>query len=85
MFNEIFSDVSDKHDVVKLIIGENGLNRLETCFVGGSGHEIEVAKKVGILGVAVTWGFCSKNKLKTFLPDLLINDVQELRSIFDTY
>ena len=81
MFNEIITDADDKFDSVQKLINDNNLHLQDTFFVGDSNHEIDVAQKVGIKSIAVTWGFTSKRKLKARNPDYIVDNVQELESI----
>jgi phosphoglycolate phosphatase len=81
IFNEIITDANDKLEPVQRIIKENNLNLEDTFFVGDSNHEIDVAKKVGIKSIGVTWGFSSEQKLKTRNPDYIVHDLQELKAL----
>jgi phosphoglycolate phosphatase-like HAD superfamily hydrolase len=81
VFSEIITDANDKLPPTQKIIKENNLNPEDTFFVGDSNHEIDVAKKVGIRSVAVTWGFTSEQKLRSRNPDYIVHDAQELESI----
>lgn len=84
IFREIITDANDKLEPVQKIIKENNLNLEDTFFVGDSNHEIDVAKKVGIRSVAVTWGFTSERKLKDGNPNYIAHNPAELESIFFT-
>lgn len=83
-FNEIVIDAADKLEAVQKVIKDNNLNLQDTFFVGDSNHEIDVAKKVGIKSVAVTWGFTSERKLRDRNPDYIAHNSQELESIIFT-
>lgn len=78
IFNEVVTEADNKLEAVRKIIKDNNLNLDETCFIGDSNHEIEVAKATGIKSVAVTWGFTSKNKLLSRNPDYIADSPQEL-------
>ncbi len=84
VFNEVITDANDKLEAVRKIIEENKLNQKDTFFVGDSNHEIDVAKKVGIKSVAVTWGFTRERKLKDRNPDYIVRDPQELERVILT-
>ncbi|OHA17740.1 MAG: hypothetical protein A2664_03965 [Candidatus Taylorbacteria bacterium RIFCSPHIGHO2_01_FULL_46_22b] len=81
IFSEIITDANDKLEPVQKIIKEYNLNLQDTFFVGDSNHEIDVAKKVGIKSIAVTWGFTSKLKLRAGNPDYIVDNVQELENV----
>lgn len=80
-FNEVITDVDDKVGAVQKIIEKHNLNLNDTFFIGDSNHEIEVAQKLGIKSVAVTWGFSSEQKLRAYNPDHIVHDVQELERV----
>ena len=81
IFNEIVTDADDKFESVQRIIKENNLDSQNTFFVGDSNHEIDVAKKVGIRSIAVTWGFTGEQKLRSRNPDYIVNNAQELENV----
>ena len=81
IFSEIVTDADDKLEAVQRIIEENDLDPQNTFFVGDSNHEIDVAKKVGIKSVAVTWGFTSEQILRSRNPDYIVHDAQELGNV----
>lgn len=61
------------------------LNNITTSsndwMVSDTGEDIKTAKKLGIKSIAVTWGILNKNVLEGYSPDLLIDDVNELRGL----
>lgn len=79
IFNEIVTDADDKLEAVQRIIKENDLDLQNTFFVGDSNHEIDVAKKVRIKSVGVTWGFTSEQKLRSRNPDYIAHTPRELK------
>lgn len=81
VFNEIITDANDKLEPVQKIIKDNNLNLQDTFFVGDSNHEVDVAKKVGIKSIAVTWGFTSEQKLSAHDPDYIAHNTEELESV----
>ena len=81
VFNEVITDANDKLEPVQKIIEENNLDLKDTFFVGDSNHEIDVAKKVGIKSVGVTWGFTSEKKLSAHDPDYIAHNPIELKNI----
>ena len=81
IFDEIITDVHDKTEGLRKIMNENNFKKEETVFIGDSNHEIEVGKEAGIKTIAVTWGFCTENKLKSTNPDYLVHNIEELEKI----
>lgn len=80
-FSEIVTDAHDKFDAVCEIIEKNNLLVQDTFFVGDSNHEIDVAKKLGIKSIAVTWGFNSEQRLRDRNPDYIVNNSEELLNL----
>ncbi|MCF7833659.1 MAG: HAD family hydrolase [Candidatus Pacebacteria bacterium] len=81
VFDDVVFGVEDKEQEVRQIVTNNSLNKNDTIFIGDSNHEIEVGKKVGIKTVAVTWGFSLENKLKSYNPDFLVHNLEELEKV----
>ena len=81
IFNDLFINVYDKGEVIEELLLKNNFKPEETVLIGDTRHELEVAKKVGIKTIAVTWGFDSEEKLKSMNPDFLIHNIKELEDI----
>lgn len=81
VFIEIINNVHDKFNSAKNLLQKYNLDLSETYFIGDSNHEVDVAKKLGIKSIAVTWGLCNIKRLKSVNPDFLINNVKELENI----
>jgi len=47
-------------------------------YVGDTSVDIQTAKNAGLISVAVTWGFRSKQSLLAENPDYIIDTPQEL-------
>jgi len=82
VFDDIITDIHDKRVAINDLIKKHKLNPKETFFVGDSNHEIEAGKQVGVKTIAVTWGFSTKQKLKSMNPDFIVNNTDELEKIF---
>jgi phosphoglycolate phosphatase-like HAD superfamily hydrolase len=81
IFTEIVTNVHDKLESVQNIIRKNNLNLADTYFIGDSNHEVEVAQKLGVKSIAVTWGLCNEKRLKSVKPDYLISEVSDLENL----
>ncbi|MFA5532132.1 MAG: HAD family hydrolase [Candidatus Shapirobacteria bacterium] len=81
LFTEIICNVEDKSIEVENLAKKYNFDLDKTIFIGDSNHEIESGKKIGIKTGAVTWGFCSEEKLKSFNPDFMIHNLTELEKI----
>ncbi len=80
IFDGVVFGVHDKEQEVYQIVKANSLNKNDTIFIGDSNHEVEVGKKLGIRTIAVTWGFSLENKLKSYNPDFLVHNLEELEN-----
>jgi len=81
IFNEVIVESHDKTIDLENLIKKHSLDLLKTVFIGDSNHEIESGKKIGTKTIAVTWGFCLEQKLKSYNPDLVVHNLSELEKI----
>lgn len=56
-------------------------NKEDIIYIGDSLVDMNTAKNAGVESVAVTWGFCPKEKLSEFTPDNIADTVEELEKI----
>jgi phosphoglycolate phosphatase len=75
--------VWDKRKVIHQLLGENGLDPKETLFIGDMQHDIETAKHGGVGSVAVLTGFNKLEQLRAAQPDLIVEDLGELKIILE--
>lgn len=81
IFTEVITEVHDKFESVNALVQKYNLKLNETYFIGDSNHEVDVAKKIGIMSVAVTWGLCSQKRLESVNPNFLVKNIKELEDI----
>ncbi|MDP2741828.1 MAG: HAD family hydrolase [bacterium] len=81
IFSEVMVKIHDKGEVIHELMERNSFEPEETVFIGDSNHEIEAGKQVGVKTIAVTWGFCTEEKLKLMNPDFLVHNIKELGEI----
>lgn len=68
--------------IVEDIISATGINNKEDImYIGDSLVDMNTARNAGVESVAVTWGFCTKEKLVEFVPDNIACSVVELENI----
>lgn len=68
--------------IVEDIISATGINNKEDImYIGDSLVDMNTARNAGVESVAVTWGFCAKEKLVEFVPDNIACSVVELENI----
>lgn len=58
-----------------------GVSKDDCVYVGDSDVDIETARNSGIKCIAVTWGFRGESFLKSFSPDYIVNNPQEILHI----
>lgn len=81
IFDEVLCKVHDKAESIHDLLKRNNFEKSETIFIGDSNHEVEVGKMAGIKTMAVTWGFCTEEKLKSTNPDFLVHNIAELENV----
>ena len=55
--------------------------RAQDVFIGDTGEDIITANKLGIRSVAVSWGILDRDVLKEYLPDYIIDDLEDLSTV----
>lgn len=73
----------DKRKKIHDILSENGLVPGETVFIGDMEHDIETARHGGIGSCAVLTGYNSLHQLRAAEPDLIVENLGELRGILE--
>jgi phosphoglycolate phosphatase len=79
-FTHIYGNVGifGKAKRLRQIIARNHLDRNRVVYIGDEGRDIEAAKRVGVKGIAVSWGFNNAKLLATHEPYALVRSVNEL-------
>jgi len=79
-FTHIYGNVGifGKAKRLRQIIKRNNLHKEHIFYIGDEGRDIEAAKRVGIKGVAVSWGFNSAELLAKHHPYALVYTTDEL-------
>jgi len=80
-FDEVIVESHDKTIDLENLVKKYSLDLQKTVFIGDSNHEIESGKKIGTKTMAVTWGFCLEQKLKSYNPDFIVHNLSELEKI----
>lgn len=57
---------------------KNNIKVRHAVYVGDMVHDVEAANTLRLTSIALTWGYDSKEKLKTVSPNYLINNITEL-------
>jgi phosphoglycolate phosphatase len=80
-FLEVNGSVHDKRKIINKIIIRNKLDPKETAYIGDMEHDMDAGKKAGIMTIAVSYGYQSKEKLSKRKPDFIIDSLKELESL----
>jgi phosphoglycolate phosphatase len=83
-FLKVYVEVIDKVAEIKRILSENHLVPQETAFVGDMAHDIEAAKKCGVLPIGILTGFDTVEKLAAAGAALVIRGFGELQQVLGT-
>ncbi|HSX19428.1 MAG TPA: HAD hydrolase-like protein [Candidatus Saccharimonadales bacterium] len=77
------SPLIEKNKQKRLVeyLDKSNINHKEVLIVGDSTEEIEIAKEIGAISVAISGGNISSSRLKAARPDYLITDLGNLINI----
>ncbi len=79
-FEKIYPDAHDKQAVIKEVIEQNHLKNEDIYYIGDTVGDIEAGKSNGIKTVGVSWGFQHTEILAMAKPDMMLDDVSQLKS-----
>jgi phosphoglycolate phosphatase len=82
-FEETYSGVIDKRELIAHILETHGLHKDETAFIGDMTHDIETARHGGISSIAVLTGYHHAEVLAAVRPDITVPDLGVLVKLFD--
>jgi phosphoglycolate phosphatase len=72
---------TEKEDIIRRIIQKRGINKQDAVMVGDRKYDITGANKNGIDGIAVLYGYGSKEELEKEAPKYLCGSVTDLSRI----
>jgi len=81
IFDKVVVESHDKTSDLEKIIQEHSLDLSQTAFIGDSNHEVESGQKIGTKTISVTWGFCLEETLRSYNPDFIVHNTDELEKI----
>jgi len=83
-FRNVYVEVIDKADEIRRALAENHLVAEETAFVGDMAHDIEAARKCGLLAIGILTGFDTVDKLAAAGAALIAKGFPELQQLLGT-
>jgi len=78
-----YINVMDKRKKIHDILKDNQLRTEETLFIGDMHHDIETAQHGGIHACGVLTGYNTLEQLRRARPDLIVENLHELREILE--
>jgi phosphoglycolate phosphatase-like HAD superfamily hydrolase len=66
---------------LRRLLKEVGLRPSEVAYVGDESRDLEAAREVGAMGIAVSWGYADRETLMASRPDFLVDDPAQLGQI----
>jgi phosphoglycolate phosphatase len=66
---------------IRHALSSNRLSPSETIYIGDEIRDVSAAREAGVLSGVVTWGYNSREALKSAAPDYLFNSPSELHTI----
>lgn len=66
---------------IKSILKKEGIAKKDLVYIGDETRDVEASKRVGVISIAVTWGFNSKKAFKKAKPDFIIDSPKEILSV----
>jgi phosphoglycolate phosphatase len=76
--SELNGHLSDKGELVAHILDAEHLDAKVTLIVGDRSHDIIGGKKNGIMTVAVSYGYGTREELTSSKPDFIFNTLSDL-------
>lgn len=76
-----YTRVWDKCEKIHEILETHDLKPEETLFVGDMQHDVETARHAGLISCAVLTGYNRLDQLRESRPDLIVENLDELRRI----
>ena len=85
-FRFINSDVRlfHKSGAIKTLLKKQGINKSQVMLLGDESRDIEAAHKCGVRIIAVSWGFHTRDHLRAYKPDFLIDHPSEISGLLDS-
>lgn len=75
--------VHDKRNTIRNLLQKESIDPLQTLYIGDMEHDIETAKFGGVYSCAVLTGYNHSHKLRDAKPDLLVENLNELKEILE--
>jgi phosphoglycolate phosphatase len=77
-FERTHVGILDKEARIRDLLAEDKVNPVETLMVGDMQHDIDTARRGGLLSCAVLTGYTGVEQLRTSKPDLIVEHLGQL-------
>jgi phosphoglycolate phosphatase-like HAD superfamily hydrolase/ADP-ribose pyrophosphatase YjhB (NUDIX family) len=84
-FTQAYTQALDKRQTIHRLLADHHLDPAETLFVGDMAHDIETARHGGVQSCAVLTGYDSLEKLRKANPDLLYQNLHQVRGYLEEH
>jgi len=82
LFDDVIGDVADKGVALKKLLGFRAPRTMS--YVGDMTHDVHAAQRAGITSIGVASGYHSRETLEAANPDVLVDSLTELNTLFCT-
>lgn len=82
-FEQTYSGIVDKRQVIHAILTDHGLQASRTAYVGDMVHDVVTAHHGGIAGIAVLSGYSHRQVLEQAQPHWIFDDVSQMRTLWE--
>ena len=84
-FDFVFSSLRiwEKSRTLKKVLNHNKLDPDSVFYIGDETRDIEAAHDAGVKSIAVTWGYNSESILKSYSPEHLVSNTQNLKTLIE--
>jgi phosphoglycolate phosphatase-like HAD superfamily hydrolase/ADP-ribose pyrophosphatase YjhB (NUDIX family) len=79
--NSAYLGVYDKRHTIRDLLQKEKIDPLQTLYIGDMEHDIETARFGGVYSCAVLTGYNHSHKLREAEPDLIVENLNELKNI----
>ncbi len=83
LITKVVSDAYNKKEALKQLVTDENIDKDTSFFIGDTNGDVDAGKFVGIKTIGITWGFQDAERLKSFNPDFVIDDLLEIKNIID--
>ncbi len=75
--------VFGKDKVIARILRKRNIDKDTAVYIGDEARDVEAAKRLNLMVVAVSWGFSSRESLENLSPDAIIDNPLHLLTFFN--